>query len=77
MIIEKREKEIITLSISVFLIFLNLFYFFSLYEMTNSTVAYSIGGIIIGMCLADFCGGFVHWAADTWFTIELPLLGPK
>lgn len=73
----KRAQEITTLTIAVVLILLNLFYYFKSYDINSVMVAYSLVGIILGMCLADFCGGFVHWAADTWFTIDLPILGPN
>ena len=69
--------EILTLSVATIAIVGNIYFFVTSYSFSFPVICWSVFGIIIGMTLADFFGGFVHWAADTWFTIEMPILGPK
>lgn len=35
-----------------------------------------LGAFLASMVVADLISGLVHWLADTWATVEFPILGP-
>jgi len=69
----KRIQEIISMIIFIFMLSYSLFKIYS--TITYSRIPYFIIGNVIAMIISDFASGFVHWAADTWGTLDTPLVG--
>ncbi len=44
-------------------------------EWPASRSCVAIGGVLIGLCLADWASGFVHWAADSYGHAKMPIFG--
>lgn len=50
-------------------------FLFILYHVQLEKLSTIIAAACCGIITADFGSGFVHWAADTWGSIELPIIG--
>ncbi|KAM6054094.1 plasmanylethanolamine desaturase 1-like [Chlamydotis macqueenii] len=69
----KRLQEWISVILCFSLIcfnFYNLLFYLRL-EHTPSVIV----GIFAGVITADFLSGLFHWGADTWGSVELPIVG--
>ncbi|CAO1316711.1 unnamed protein product [Diamesa serratosioi] len=69
----KRTQEIICVCTCLSLMIINFYLIIKHFRMDRiSTVIFSA---VCGILTADFGSGMVHWAADSWGSIELPILG--
>lgn len=69
----KRIQEIISVIVCVSLMALNFCFLIHHFRVSrwNSFLFAAFAGIVT----ADFLSGLVHWGADTWGSVELPVFG--
>ncbi|KAM9961669.1 hypothetical protein ACTFIR_004525 [Dictyostelium discoideum] len=69
----KRTTEII--SVTLFSIFLAISVYRMLTLLFIKNIWIFLSSTVLAMFLADFFSGIVHWAADTWGSLDTPLVG--
>uniref|UniRef100_A0AAF5I0C9 TMEM189_B_dmain domain-containing protein n=1 Tax=Strongyloides stercoralis TaxID=6248 RepID=A0AAF5I0C9_STRER len=65
---EKRLQEIISLTLGLTLLIINGF--FLICTINQVSIISLISSAIIGILVADMASGIIHWAADTWGTVD-------
>uniref|UniRef100_A0A4W5N2M4 Si:ch211-212o1.2 n=1 Tax=Hucho hucho TaxID=62062 RepID=A0A4W5N2M4_9TELE len=69
----KRLQEWISVVLCLSLFIINLS--FLLLNFSTVHIYKIIFGILMGIVMADFASGMVHWGADTWGSVDIPVLG--
>lgn len=69
----KRAQEMICVYTCIILMLLNLVLIIKHFRMDRISVV--IAAAFCGIITADFGSGLVHWAADTWGSVDLPIIG--
>lgn len=69
----KRMQEVICVYICISLMILNLFLIIRYLCVDRMGIV--IAAAFCGIITADFGSGIVHWGADTWGSVELPIIG--
>jgi plasmanylethanolamine desaturase len=70
-----RALEIAAMGVGAVLLLVTVARILPAIEGTAAAAAV-IGGLLVGYLVADLLGGLVHWAADTYGSIDTPVLGP-
>ncbi|XP_013382665.1 transmembrane protein 189 [Lingula anatina] len=69
----KRTQETVCVVVCLGLMVLNLYHLIVNFQADNWQ--YILVAAVLGSITADFFSGLVHWGADTWGSVELPIIG--
>jgi ubiquitin-conjugating enzyme E2 variant len=69
----KRTQECICVGICITLMFVNLFFLVVHFRLEN--LSSILVAAFCGIITADLGSGLVHWGADTWGSVDLPIVG--
>ncbi|XP_044743235.1 plasmanylethanolamine desaturase [Chrysoperla carnea] len=69
----KRTQESICVGICITLMAVN--FFFIILHLRFENLSTIIMAALFGIITADFSSGLVHWGADTWGSVDLPIIG--